>query len=224
MTVIYGLVDPRTQQLRYIGKTEQPLKKRQASHISNAKKVRNHREKWVNSLTKIGIEPEIFEIETVEGTGCESEVHHIAYFKSIGCSLTNGTTGGEGGHKHSRETLAKRSVSLAKSWAENPERKAKMSAKLRGVSKSIEHRAKIAAALKGKKFTAERIARMSATSSGKSVSATARAKISAALKGVPKSAEMRVKLSSAKKAKRVFRLLVKSAVHHASSMNNRNGL
>lgn len=111
-TIIYGLVDPRTQELRYVGKTTQPLRDRLRLHLSDARRVkRRHVCAWIRSLQRISIAPEIFEIDQARGDWSEREQFWIAYFRSLGCDLTNQTIGGEGvpGRKHTVESRAKMS-------------------------------------------------------------------------------------------------------------------
>lgn len=113
-TYIYGLVDPRTTQLRYVGKTVLAPDRRVFVHKWRAKKQphKNHSMAWLLNLVAAGTEPEVFTIEEVPpgGDWVEAEQFWIAYFRSIGADLCNHTVGGEGapGHKQSPETIAKR--------------------------------------------------------------------------------------------------------------------
>lgn len=96
-TTIYGLVDPLTNQLRYIGKTIQDPYFRYASHISISKhnKKKDHTHCWIKSLLNNKLKPEIVIIQ--ENTSIEDEIFYIEYYKSIGCNLTNHTKGGDTG-------------------------------------------------------------------------------------------------------------------------------
>jgi len=111
---IYGLVDPTTKELRYVGFTSKLLKYRLSSHISAAKKAKGKRARcliWIKSLLNKGLKPEIFEIEkTTKDSWREAEQFWIAYFKSIGADLINHTFGGEGclGRQHTPEEIEKR--------------------------------------------------------------------------------------------------------------------
>lgn len=112
-TNIYGLVDPRTQELRYVGKAND-LYERLKQHIWQ-RHHQNHRSKWIASVIKSGFLPDIFLIEEVEiSKWQESERFWINYFKFIGANLVNHTNGGEGGggYKHTEE--AKRKISESK--------------------------------------------------------------------------------------------------------------
>lgn len=139
--IIYGLVDPRNQALRYVGKTSTALKKRLNKHITNSKYERGHRANWVRSLIKAGLRPEAFVIEVVDDDGGESERHHIAMFKSLGCDLTNGTSGGDGGSRTTEATRARMSAAqLARNYKHKAETRALMSKLRKGMKFTPEHR------------------------------------------------------------------------------------
>jgi hypothetical protein len=94
---IYGLVDPRTNQLRYVGKTKKSLHKRLKNHVQDARYgFKRHVCNWVGELLRLGLRPEIFVIEEVAGDWAEAERFWIAYFRSIGAHLTNIAKGGQG--------------------------------------------------------------------------------------------------------------------------------
>ncbi len=102
--VIYGLIDPKNTQLRYVGKTVRKPAARLNSHIKDPSC--SYRGRWIRSLINLGLKPDIIRIEVVdENTWQEAEIFWIAYFKSIGCNLTNRTVGGDGvsGWKHTEE-------------------------------------------------------------------------------------------------------------------------
>lgn len=120
---IYGLVDPLTDEIRYIGKTVRP-KERLQNHMNE--KSNCHRSHWLQSLKAQGLRPSMVLIEEVCGAWPwqESERHWIAYGRRHGWPLTNNTSGGDGvpdlpietrrkmastwlGRKHSDETKAK---------------------------------------------------------------------------------------------------------------------
>lgn len=121
---IYGLIDPRTQLIRYVGKTNQALPSRLNSHIQD--RGRCHRVNWISELRRLGLKPEIVLIERLEGNWPwqEAERYWIAYGRANGWPLTNNTSGGDGvcdlppetrermratwlGRKHSPETIIK---------------------------------------------------------------------------------------------------------------------
>lgn len=101
--IIYGLYDPETNELRYIGKTAQTLKLRLRGHCKpSSRKSGTHLYNWINSIFDRGLKPTIKEVETVPF--CEqneAERHWIAYFRDRGHNLTNYTDGGSGGDTRS---------------------------------------------------------------------------------------------------------------------------
>ena len=94
--VIYGIVDPISNQLRYVGQTSNFIK-RKSSHIRTALKGTNnsHLYNWLSSLFRSSINPEfiIFEECNIKDLD-DLEVFYIDYFKMIGCNLTNSCVGG----------------------------------------------------------------------------------------------------------------------------------
>jgi len=108
---IYGLIDPKTKELRYVGKTVEPLTERLRRHKYCTATGRSVN--WIKSLKVIGLEPEIFLIERVsKESWVEKETFWIEYFRFIGSNLANLQPGGEGaplgnqyckGFKHSKE-------------------------------------------------------------------------------------------------------------------------
>lgn len=129
--LIYGLCDPTTGELRYVGKTVYALSKRLQQHVRYSERGTNdHKSNWIR---KVGV-PEAFVIESVDGDGLEEEMHHIAQLRSLGCRLLNHTAGGEGrtGDKHT------------------PESRAKIAAAHRGRRRSAEQRKRMSDANKGR--------------------------------------------------------------------------
>lgn len=57
-----------------------------------------HKANWLRQLLAVGLRPEVEVLETHETAEAlvEAEKHFIAYFRSIGCRLTNQTDGGDG--------------------------------------------------------------------------------------------------------------------------------
>ena len=95
-TIIYGAIDPRTSELRYVGKTKGTLKARLAGHLRAG--THTHRGHWFRSLRNQGVAPDMFVIERVpeDSDWRECEQFWIAYFRSIGCNLVNTSVGGDG--------------------------------------------------------------------------------------------------------------------------------
>jgi hypothetical protein len=209
-TEIYGLVDPRNQQLRYVGKTSCSLASRLRQHINDAAraKVNLKRFAWLNELRAAGLKPEIFELETVVGAGWQdAERYWISYFKFVGANLCNATEGGDGiqGFVSSEETKRKRSLTMTQTMAD-PAMRVKYSEALKRAYADPLVRGRLVEALR-KTWTPERrVANAAflrdlanrpeqrlATSirhKGKVLSTETRAKISAARKGQKPSPEI----------------------------------
>ena len=93
ISYIYYLRDPRTNEVRYVGKSVTPTK-RLHDHSSVRKKMKTHKEKWVLKLEGLGLKPIMDIVRVVPlNKASEFEIKEIAKFKH----LTNGTVGGEGG-------------------------------------------------------------------------------------------------------------------------------
>lgn len=103
---IYGLADPLSGNIRYIGRSINP-KERYRFHVRTKKRLKTHKDFWIASLRKLGILPELIILETTtEEKSIELEIFWIAEYRSIGFNLTNSTDGGEGilGYSHTDET------------------------------------------------------------------------------------------------------------------------
>lgn len=93
-TFIYSLVDPITNQIRYVGKTVN-LEQRLYNHINHAKtmKYKRHVYYWINSLLKQGKLPIMNVLEECKTDWQEREQYWIEQHKE---NLCNHTLGGEG--------------------------------------------------------------------------------------------------------------------------------
>ena len=132
---IYGLIDPRNGEIRYVGKTYN-MQRRLWQHISRPRNC--HIGSWIKNLKSCGVKPEIFCLEEFNFDDVlnwqESEQFWIETLKFYGARLTNLMAGGIGGMCHSQET------------------KAKISKKVKGVKLPPEHGLKISAAKIGQKY------------------------------------------------------------------------
>jgi hypothetical protein len=96
---IYGLRDPLTKKIRYVGYTGKGLRRRLWEHISESQKHKDnpgcHRHKWILSLLRQGVEPTIEILETVTETSWEARERY--WIKKLALNiLVNSTEGGEG--------------------------------------------------------------------------------------------------------------------------------
>jgi predicted XRE-type DNA-binding protein len=123
MIYIYALVDPFTDQIRYIGKSVRP-QERLTNHCNDTSKT--WRTNWIQSVLAKGNKPKLLILETLENNAEWQSVEKewIAKGRSLGWSLTNCTDGGDGlvnppeevrqkmrqtwtGRKHKPESLIK---------------------------------------------------------------------------------------------------------------------
>lgn len=119
---VYGLVDPRTGSVRYVGKVETGSKpcdpsRRLREHLLQARRGnRRHVYAWIRTLSRLCFAPIVVVLETgSEGNAVFAERRWIADLRACGADLTNHTDGGDGplGLVHSAETRAKLSATLA---------------------------------------------------------------------------------------------------------------
>ena len=52
---IYGLLDPRTNNIRYVGKTSRSLNERLSAHLRSNQGKNNHKHNWISLLKKENI-------------------------------------------------------------------------------------------------------------------------------------------------------------------------
>lgn len=123
--VIYGLADPRTGHLRYVGKTSGDPHVRLLAHMNDVRRGRTFipRHKWIAELLSLGLEPQMFEIERSEDWR-EAEQFWIGYFRFIGCELLNATAGGDGlcSYRHTDETRRRQSEATTRRYRIDGER------------------------------------------------------------------------------------------------------
>jgi hypothetical protein len=96
-TFIYALIDPSTNEVRYVGKSKDP-ETRLIEHCKNKQNIRSHKTHWIDDLKKRNLIPKLKIIEECDDLIWEKrEIYWIEFYKKIGLVLTNSTSGGEGG-------------------------------------------------------------------------------------------------------------------------------
>ncbi len=106
-TFIYGLICPKTNTIKYIGKADD-IKRRLRQHIYQSKYSDNNKNLWIKNLLKENYKPEIEVIDEVPITDWGYwEDFWIKYYKFLGSQLINEMDGGHGYGKHSLETIEK---------------------------------------------------------------------------------------------------------------------
>jgi predicted GIY-YIG superfamily endonuclease len=95
-TFIYVLKDPVSNEIRYVGKSNNP-KERYKSHKNPAHKITTHTHNWIMMLRSKGLDPVIEIIREVPISEWKYwEKHYIKHYNNLGCDLTNHCGGGEG--------------------------------------------------------------------------------------------------------------------------------
>ncbi len=208
MYSIYFLGDPVLHEFRYVGQTSQDPEIRLRKHLSDSKQAKFsglYVYRWINSLFRQGLQPQlsvIMEIETKEEANI-LEKYWIKKLREIGCPLTNLTDGGEGmvGYVTSEETRKKQSEARKGKPAWNKGLKGAQVAWNKGIPMSEEMKKRISESEKGKIIPEEARKKMSKAGKGRIFSEEHKRKISTALIGKPLSDERKRNISNALKGK-----------------------
>ena len=95
-TFIYALIDPRNNEVRYIGKANNPIK-RYTNHYNSARDRNTHKRNWITSVRKDGHRPDLLILDEVNiDEWIFWESFYISLYKSFGFHLVNYTFGGDG--------------------------------------------------------------------------------------------------------------------------------
>lgn len=130
-TKIYVLRDPRTNSVRYVGKTVQTLARRLNAHILRSAAKRTHRDCWIAGLIAVGLKPIIESVATAGADWIEREQFWIGHYRASGCDLTNQTDGGEGAPGIKFSESFKRQLSERQSARMTPEYRKQLSEKVK---------------------------------------------------------------------------------------------
>ena len=109
-TFIYALIDPRTNEIRYVGKSNMP-NIRYKAHIRNRKQNNTHKNNWINSVFNSNMVPILQILEECNISEWEQrEKYHISIYPN----LTNLTSGGVGipNYKFTRTQLKNKIVKI----------------------------------------------------------------------------------------------------------------
>lgn len=106
-TYIYILSDPETQEIRYVGKTNN-IKSRYKAHLNKRHNIKSHKRNWIDSLLKKNLKPILEVIDVVPiNEWIFWEQYWISQIKTWGFNLVNHTNGGDG-LTHSNKTSFKK--------------------------------------------------------------------------------------------------------------------
>lgn len=98
--IIYGLIDPRTNKLRYIGQSSKGLKRPKEHWSNKCIKRKDYCHNWIRNLISSNLLPQIVVLEDVKIKDKklldEAEIRLISFFKRLGYKLVNMTEGGHG--------------------------------------------------------------------------------------------------------------------------------
>jgi len=220
--LIYGLVDPRTEALRYVGKTTIGHGRYRAHLHRQSLQSGTHKNNWIKSLMATGLAPKWVIIQDFGSDGdilSQAEIFWIAYFRKAGHKLTNLTPGGDGNSNPTQETIekqraahlgkrptpeARRNMSLAQTGRKrkpmSEDRKRRLSTFWLGKPKTPAAKAKLSKTKKGKPPSDATRAAVAQSNRTRGTSAETRQKrslaVSAGLKGRTVSPETRARISA----------------------------
>lgn len=183
--LIYVLHHPDSLRV-YIGKSSsgmtRPSQHFDPSHLRTCARLPSA--KWIQSLRKRGLEPQISileEVATQDGLN-EAECFYIAYFRSLGTPLLNLTDGGDGapGYKPTAEALQNMSAAQRRRIENTPGAVGRLTSMSNEYWSDEAARDKKSAERTGQQWSPETKAKMSASAKGKPKSAEHRANIAKA--------------------------------------------
>lgn len=165
MSIVYGLCDPRSSGIRYVGMTKNSPHERLRSHCyesRNPQRRTTWRTRWIGSLLDEGVTPVVVMLTHMKsddpGPLGDLEAFWIGRLRDMGHQLVNTAPGGEG-RRGPMSDEAKRKMSLAgKGRPKSPETRARMSAAQKGRKKpprTHEWRASHSAKMTGHKHSEE---------------------------------------------------------------------
>lgn len=112
-TFIYTLSDPKTELVRYVGKTNTPYKRKWAHFNDNINKTK--KSTWIRGLILNGFLPDFNVIDEVPMCDWEFwEKHYIKLYKSFGSNLVNSNEGGINPITSSETKKTQREIKLGK--------------------------------------------------------------------------------------------------------------
>jgi hypothetical protein len=183
-TNIYILIDPETQQVRYVGKANN-ISQRYKAHLNRARKHQIHKLNWINSLKTKELKPiiEIIDVVPIKDW-IFWETYWISQFKTWGFDLINYTQGGDGATFANQTSFKKRH----KPWNYGTAKPKILKGNAGKNENSIKHQFK-----KGVKPWNYNVTGYTTSKKGKSLSEDQKQKISNSLKGKPSNKKRTIK-------------------------------
>ena len=194
---LYGLTDPRTNQIRYIGITFRG-KARFREHLSRAiTGGKTHRDCWIRSLVLLGLRPIYFILEI--GDDSNWQLRERFWISQHRKTLTNHTDGGDGtpGCIPTQE--------LRRKWSEQRKGVSYLPGRIpgmKGKTHSMESRRKISVAGRGRKCTEQTKLRMSIAAKQRGISRAAIDASIAARRGRKHTDEHKQKIADSTKTRK----------------------
>lgn len=142
MASVYALIDPRSDQVRYIGKALD-VRLRDRNHFNQSKYERSPKAAWIRGLRAEGLRPDSIVLEECSpDESAAREKYWIARARWRGIPLLNMKHGGQGRLNTSEETRARISAAV-KGKGHGPEWRAAHAATMRGRKASAETKEKM---------------------------------------------------------------------------------
>lgn len=182
---IYGLVDPRTETVKYVGCTSmQYVSNRLSAHLSHARSTagrnglrRDRKTMWVRELLAADLRPGTVILQTAFSAEEAAEVE-AQWIVRLGAQLTNEAAGGPGLPQPSDRVRQGQRVRMERQWENlTPEEQAAAAKRLDDASHTPKANAKRAAKWVGRRHTPEARARMAEAHQGRTASPETKAKM-----------------------------------------------
>ena len=139
-TYIYALIDPRNDNVKYIGKSNNP-QERYKNHINSSRDKNTHKRNWIKLIKSEGYKPELLILDYVHIDEWRFwEIFYIDLFKFYGFDLVNHTIGGDGASYGNSTSYKKGMIPHNKGVPMREESKNKIREKLVGLPNKSSHK------------------------------------------------------------------------------------
>ena len=194
--LVYALLNPKTNEIRYVGKSSQGMRRPKDHCTAHGRRGNTHRHRWLNQMwNEDKTIPSILVLRNCdcEMEALEHEILLIAVFRDAGFRLTNLTDGGDGtcGWIPSAET--RRKISEAKKGRKHSEVSRRNMSEAHNMSEY--NKKKLLEANKGRKVSEETRRKISEANKGRKMSEYTKKKLLEANKGRKMSEYTKKKLS-----------------------------